>query len=120
MTLDEFEVLLETTGMPVSHWSSDKQLDYPYIAYFEYAEGDLTAENRQVASFDYVQVSYFTTDKKDLNVKRIKDLLNDNEIAFSKKTSYEDGTNVFIEDEDEGTCTLIDKVVHHIFDCELL
>lgn len=107
MTLEQFYGVLREMkdgySVPVSHYHSDSK-DFPRIVYFEYDEGSLNADNHRLASFDYVQISYFTQTDHDKNVKRIARLLNEHEIAYKKKTIYERENQVW----------------HHVFDCSLL
>jgi len=103
MTLSEFQGLLTAVGPKVYHYASDLQ-DYPYIAYTEYDEGKLEADNQEQAVYDLVQVDYYTLADGDPVKARIRKLLNENEITFEYKIIREQGNGVF----------------HHVFDCSLL
>lgn len=92
MKLEDLKAILEETNYPVaySHFKSKQKM--PYICYLVAYSSNFFADNKVHQEIDNIQIELYT-DKKDLQAeKKVKDLLNENNIPYET-------SEIFIEDE---------------------
>ncbi|CAI3193100.1 hypothetical protein [Clostridium neonatale] len=109
MTLNDIYTILKATGFPVaySHFTATPNNPLPtppYICYLSAYSSNFAADNKVYKEIDNLQIELYTV-KKDLAAeKKIKDLLDENEIAYNS-------TETWIEDE---------KVFQKIYEVRLI
>jgi len=102
MTLNEFETLLKTVEPNVYHLEAEKE-QLPYIVWSEYRKLYRYADNRAQQDKWRVQVDYYTKDRRASAGVHIEETLIENEVPFRYTRTF---------DKDQ-------KVVRHLFDCEV-
>jgi len=95
MTLQELNALLKTTTYPVAYSHFCTELSIPSICYIE-TEAEFTGADLKVLLQDVSYNIELYTDKKDLIAEgKVEKLLIDNNIKFSKNTSYIDTEKLY-------------------------
>lgn len=100
MTLQEINTILKATGYPVaySHFTEgdDNPLPTPpYICYLSAYSSNFKADNKVYKEIDNLQIELYTI-KKDLEAeKKIKDLLDENEIAYESTETWIESEKLF-------------------------
>lgn len=100
MTLQEINMILKATGYPVaySHFTATTNNPIPtppYICYLSAYSSNFNADNKVYKEIDNLQIELYTT-KKDLEAeKKIKDLLDENEIPYESTEAWIESENLF-------------------------
>ena len=100
MTLQELNKILKATGYPVaySHFietPNNPLPNPPYICYLSAYSSNFKADNKTYKEIDNLQIELYTT-KKDLAAeKKIKDVLDENEIAYESSETWIESEKLF-------------------------
>ncbi|MBS6486367.1 hypothetical protein [Veillonella sp.] len=100
MTLNNIYTILKATGYPVaySHFTATTNNPIPtppYICYLSAYSSSFNADNKVYKEIDNLQIELYTT-KKDLEAeKKIKDLLDENEIPYESTEAWIESENLF-------------------------
>lgn len=100
MTLEEINLILQATGLPVaySHFveSDNSPLpEPPFIVYLVVYSSNFMADNKVYKSIQTVQIELYT-DKKDLESEAIlENVLNENELPYQTTETFIDSEQLF-------------------------
>lgn len=68
MTMQDFEKILKSTGLPVAYRVFDEEITPPYIAYLRRYADPFPADGKNYASFNMMRVELYT-DQKDEEIE---------------------------------------------------
>lgn len=99
MTLPELAQKLKALGYPVAYSHFTSFTTPPFICYIDDGSNNFHADNKVFAERILINIELYTKTKDLTAEKKIKDMLNENEIP------YKQSPTVFIESEGVFQCT---------------
>ena len=75
MTIQEFEDLLKTTGLPVAYRVFDQEMTPPYIAYLRRYADPFAADGKNYVSFNLMRVDLYTAQKDEETERKVEAVL---------------------------------------------
>ncbi|MEA0556076.1 hypothetical protein U1P98_18650 [Lysinibacillus irui] len=105
MTLSELKKKLDALGYPVaySHFKSKKIP--PFICYIADDSETFNADNKPLVEFEYVDIELYTVEKDLLAEGKIKEMLKENKLPWSR-------SEVFIDTEGVFKCTFSIQLIN--------
>jgi hypothetical protein len=100
MTLEEINLILQTTGFPVAYHhfveSENSPLpEPPFVVYLVAFSSNFMADNKVYKSIQTVQIELYT-DKKDLEAEGILEaVLNENKLPYQTTETFIDSEQLF-------------------------
>lgn len=99
MTLPELKEMLKTLGLPIAYYCFDvgQVPDLPYIVY--YADEDVGFEADDITYYEQCSVTIEVySKKKDMELeKKVKKLLNDNQLQYKSYESFLDSEDMHLK-----------------------
>lgn len=92
MTLTELSKQLKTLGLPVAYdsFKHDYEPELPFIVYYKTNEETFQADNNNYLVYSDIAIEVYSEFKDEELEKKVKDLLNKNELAFRSVETYWD------------------------------
>jgi len=92
MTTQEVNTMIESVGIPYAYYqfADDTKQQPPFICFFYGDSTDLAADNTNYARIERLYIELYTDEKDFALESQIEQLLNANELVFSKEQTYLD------------------------------
>ena len=97
MTLEKFNSILCETGLPVAYhtFPVGECPDMPFIVYEDIRAHNFGADNKVWHSQRRLQVDLLTSRKDVSSEKKLEDVLNQNDIYWTRESGYDDSEKHF-------------------------
>ncbi|RDV25321.1 hypothetical protein [Lysinibacillus capsici] len=98
MTLPELAQKLKALGYPVAYSHFTSVQNPPFICYIAWGSDTFNADNKPLVEMDNVDIELYTVNKDLIAEGKIKDLLKENELPWSRD-------EIYLTDEEVFKCT---------------
>lgn len=98
MKYEDIATMLQGLGLPVSYYQFEEGTDVapPFLCWYSPGSDGFFADNRVYCQIVDITIELYTPDKRwDLEA-RLEEILNANEIPFTKTESYIDSEDLFL------------------------